>query len=250
MKRLVAFLAAMIMLAASAALAEDLSGLTDEELRTLLADICTEMNARGMSFSEETVVAEYGPVEEQEAVGDRLMQFGQSWFERSPKGMLELCDPEWKAEQEDPAAALAGLLQGAVPVGAVEVYYNRREGKDRWHLTYANEMDRGDGGEPVKMYYFIDMVRAEDGNWYLDPRSLEDCEILIGDELDRTLLFYVPEGGERYHLNQNCPAVNEKYLPMQGCFSGWELNEVPYRDLKPCNVCGAPQRREEEAPAE
>ena len=59
---------------------------------------------------------------------------------------------------------------------------------------------------------------------------------------DSTVLYYHPEGGEYYHVDQNCRLVNEKYLPLQGSFTYAELGDEAYKDLKPCNVCGAPRR--------
>ena len=58
------------------------------------------------------------------------------------------------------------------------------------------------------------------------------------------IIVYQPEGGEYYHLDQNCPRVHAKYLPLQGVFHLSELNDENYLNLKPCPVCGAPQRPE------
>lgn len=60
------------------------------------------------------------------------------------------------------------------------------------------------------------------------------------------VLYYQPTGGEYYHLNQNCPLVNPAFLPLQGNFLYSELNDEPYRELKRCEICGAPFRQENE----
>ena len=59
------------------------------------------------------------------------------------------------------------------------------------------------------------------------------------------VLYYQPSGGEYYHLDQNCRLVNPKYLPLEGCFLYSELDDEPYRDLKPCEICGAPVREKD-----
>ena len=60
------------------------------------------------------------------------------------------------------------------------------------------------------------------------------------------IVYYInPNGGIYYHLDQNCPRVHAKYLPLQGVFHLSELNEEPSLSLKPCQVCGAPQRPED-----
>ncbi len=44
-------------------------------------------------------------------------------------------------------------------------------------------------------------------------------------------LYYQPDGGEYYHLDQNCKRVHPKYLPLQDSFLYSELNDEAYRDL-------------------
>ena len=56
------------------------------------------------------------------------------------------------------------------------------------------------------------------------------------------MLYYVPEGGEKYHLDPECKTVHEKYTPMQGCFLYSQVGDPEYASLNPCPVCGAPQR--------
>ncbi len=62
--------------------------------------------------------------------------------------------------------------------------------------------------------------------------------------LNDTVLYYNLSGGQYYHLDQNCKLVNPKYLPLNGRFTYAQLGEEKYRDLKPCNICGAVFLRE------
>ncbi len=57
-----------------------------------------------------------------------------------------------------------------------------------------------------------------------------------------TLLYYIPEIGEFYHMFPNCPAVSIQHKPMQAHFTWAEVNDEPYRDLRPCSACGSPER--------
>lgn len=57
-----------------------------------------------------------------------------------------------------------------------------------------------------------------------------------------TVLYYNPDGGSRYHIDINCPSISPKYLPLSGRFSWEQVSEPAYRDLAPCNICGAPPR--------
>ncbi len=52
-----------------------------------------------------------------------------------------------------------------------------------------------------------------------------------------TVLYYNPDGGMHYHMDQNCKRVHEKYLPLGGQFTCAERNDEKYRPLTPCLVC-------------
>ena len=56
------------------------------------------------------------------------------------------------------------------------------------------------------------------------------------------VLYYNPDGGTKYHKDQNCKSTHAKYLPMKGHFTYAEVNDEKYAKLSPCNVCGAPLR--------
>lgn len=49
-------------------------------------------------------------------------------------------------------------------------------------------------------------------------------------------LFYLPGGGRFFHLNAQCRAVPEQYLPMTG-FESDLLGTEPYCGLIPCTYC-------------
>ena len=57
-----------------------------------------------------------------------------------------------------------------------------------------------------------------------------------------TILYYNPDGGSKYHLDQNCKSIHAKYLPLKGHFTYGEINKDEYKNLSPCNVCAAPLR--------
>ena len=54
-----------------------------------------------------------------------------------------------------------------------------------------------------------------------------------------TVLFYNPNGGSFYHLDQNCSRVGDKYLPLMGHFTYDQLNEGRYQVLKPWRTAQA-----------
>jgi len=75
----------------------------------------------------------------------------------------------------------------------------------------------------------------------MERRGLS-AEPKTASDLAEITLYYQPEGGNYYHLDQNCRGVNPMYLPLQDRFLYSDLNDEPYRDLQPCAICGAPVR--------
>lgn len=58
-------------------------------------------------------------------------------------------------------------------------------------------------------------------------------------------LFYNTTGGRYYHLNQKCPSIKEKFLPLKGTLSYSELDKPEFSKLKPCPACNPPIRKTE-----
>ena len=53
---------------------------------------------------------------------------------------------------------------------------------------------------------------------------------------DGTPLYYNPRGGTLYHAVADCASVKKKFLPLTA-FTYGELEDAPYRKLKPCPYC-------------
>jgi len=85
-------------------------------------------------------------------------------------------------------------------------------------------------------------------------RNLQrQSKVLIWDDLGRGLpppdpdlpVFYNPDGGRNYHLNQQCPGVKNRFLPLTGLVYA-ELFGPPFDSLTPCTTCDPPPRHEDE----
>ena len=82
-------------------------------------------------------------------------------------------------------------------------------------------------------------------------RDMKNIKIIIWDDDGRRLketaadapMYYNPDGGERFHTDQNCKSVKSRYLPMKGVAYG-ELARYPLTALTPCSICEAPERPE------
>jgi len=58
-------------------------------------------------------------------------------------------------------------------------------------------------------------------------------------------LYYNPDGGQYYHLDQNCRSIKDRYLPLKGEMTYAQLNHADYQHLTPCKSCNPPIRRDE-----
>lgn len=112
----------------------------------------------------------------------------------------------------------------------------------------------------IRSCYVID-IPASDwhyGNFYMYDADRRNCEAVLrrveekygssetlpGNEPMQPdpdlVLYYNPEGGSKYHVDQNCLSTSPQYLPFTGRFTWSEIHDDPYAGLMPCNVCGAP----------
>ena len=253
MKKLILILTAVTLLFSSAALAEDLSALTDGELLALYQNVEAEMGRRGLSSEQETEF-------EATTVRDRVVCFFSFWSANDLDDMLAICDSGWKAGLADPRTELFKILRNRTPLdleieSAAPIAGESPDGLSYYYVTVTSRLDRNNGTAPKQYRIRLLVRKEEDGLWYIDPTGLNDCEdaeaefpaeATAAPESDastdaaETVLYYQPSGGEYYHLDQNCKRVNPTFLPLQGSFLYSELNNEPYRSLKPCEICGAP----------
>ncbi|MBQ6399724.1 MAG: hypothetical protein IJI21_06360 [Clostridia bacterium] len=55
---------------------------------------------------------------------------------------------------------------------------------------------------------------------------------------DETVYWINPDGGRYYHLDQNCPSIHPRYLPLPVYLTKEEVADQPYGSLyAPCSVC-------------
>ena len=208
------------------------------------------------AVSLEQVAATTTPEVSDTETTDRLELFFRYWSANMQDEMLTLCAPSWQSSADNPKSALFYLLANRKPIDyTVEKVSGTSEDTSRT-VTVTSTIDRNNGKDPVKYRLSVLMVK-EGGVWYVDPQSLKTYE--EADTPDpaiqatpaptkapaanaNTVLYYNPDGGTKYHLDQNCKSTHAKYLPMKGHFTYAEINDAKYKNLSPCNVCAAPLR--------
>ena len=185
----------------------------------------------------------------------RLNQFFQYWQMNRLEEMVDMCSSSWRAGRENAKRDLFSVLQNRTPVDYMPEEYIRDPENGSVRIPLIATISRNNGKEPLKYRMNVSMIN-EDGIWYIDPESLryenvlQDPAIPGSDSVQtptpqtdgNTVLYYNPDGGRLYHLDPNCISIHSKYTPLQGTFSYSQVNEMPYAELEPCNVCGAPLR--------
>lgn len=259
MKKWLIILAAVMVVWTAAAFAENLSGMTDEELLDLYQDLLDEMAYRGLSAGQEAD-------DEQTSVTERVLSFFHAWNKNDFDEMLTLCDSGWKTANENPRMELFRIMANRTALSfeiesIQEIAGEGPDGLSYDMVTATSVLDRNNGMPPKKYRLRFLVRKEEDGLWYINPDGLDELEkaeeeipteatAVPGGDADAAMadpvLYYQPNGGEYYHLDQNCKCIHPTYLPLQGVFLYSELNDEPYRNLKPCEICGAPPAPESE----
>ena len=197
------------------------------------------------------------PDEMQSVAVKQLESFFYFWSVNNQDNMLSLCAPSWRKSVEEPKTALFSILANRIPIDYKSEKISGTDNDTVRTVTVTATIDKRNGRDPEK-YVFQVLMMKEDEQWYVDPASLKSYETTATEAPTanetatptvefvasaNTVLYYNPNGGERYHLDAYCKSANEKFLPFTGQFTYSQLNDPEYKDLVACNVCGAPLRQ-------
>ena len=170
MKRILAVLAAMTMLFASAALAEDYSAMTDEEVFDLYNEVLAEMIRRSEAAGEKIAMSD---PDEDKAIVKALISFIDAWNRGNFDYLLEHCSVEWKSRQENPGEALSAILQDRKPLIMEVQGYSEEEFTDTsrsLNIMVLMLMRYSDAVLPDLTHLRIGMIKDGD-HWNVDPES-------------------------------------------------------------------------------
>lgn len=195
----------------------------------------------------------------------RLEAFMTNWSGARIEDLVRLVQPSWASTQDNPSNRLFVLLGNRTPLSYTIEEISGSDNDSSRTVTMTANIDKNNGKDPT-LYRFMVLMVKEGGNWYVDPNSLAtNDEVTIQEETNtvnnsqnttaenwtiaprQTVtpappasqpLYYNPDGGSLYHLDQYCPSVYDEYLPLSGSFPYSELGN--HRDKTPCLRCGAP----------
>lgn len=187
----------------------------------------------------------------------QLKSFFYFWSVNNQDNMLTLCAPSWQSTVSEPKKALFSILQNRIPVDYEVKKISGTENDTARTVTVTAEIDKQNGRDTQKYSFQVIMLK-ENENWYVDPASLESnvVETTVASAVNvtntpvpapeeaspDTVLYYNPDGGTYYHIDQNCSSTKAKFLPFKGQFTFAEINDGDYAKLSPCTECGAPLR--------
>jgi len=197
----------------------------------------------------------------------RLTTFMTLWQVNNTPEMVSLVQPSWASQQENASSALFMVLANRTPE---EFTIEEISGSDQDNsrtVTMTATINKNNGKDP-SVYRFMILMVKEGGEWYVDPKTLatnDNVQTSSSSEENAvnakavvsvsatprttvtpappadTPLYYNESGGSFYHLDQYCPKVDSKYLPLTGTFAYRDLKQVMNeRGLVPCLKCNAP----------
>ena len=194
MKRILAVLAAIMMLFTTAALAEGFSALTDDELVKLYREVQAEIANRWAAeqeektedYAEPEIAADAaGPEnaadeeDEDKALIERMTGFFSAWNSEDYNDMVEFCSHGWGARQENIRASLFSILQNRKPLNVTaETVSGLPEDPVRL-VNVIVIMDYNNKKAPTKIRMSVEMIREDDGEWYLNPESLVSYKVVM-----------------------------------------------------------------------
>ena len=173
MKKIAALVILVVMLFTSAALADDLSSLSDAELINLGREVLDELERRQAGSREEAFSPVQVDTDEAHPALPQLVLFFDYWSRNQYDEMLGFCLPEWKEQCENPLFELFKILANRTPKSLSPEKISPSDPEDTvCTVTATAEIDRNNGTAPALYRLQIRMAKGADGLWYVDPESL------------------------------------------------------------------------------
>ncbi|MBQ7654912.1 MAG: hypothetical protein IJI53_00725 [Clostridia bacterium] len=193
----------------------------------------------------------------------RLNGFFDAWGKNQIQEILKYCSPAWINATSAPTNVLFQNLSGNLPLDwQVEADSGSDASASRVITVKAHFQD----GADISQYRLnVRMVKTNDV-WYVDPNSLDMVPVNEAAEQQasvqnsmvinttkaptvtadpnapKIVVYYNKEGkGKYYHADKICPAVASQWWPLEE-FSFDLINSQEYKNLLPCQKCGAPAR--------
>ncbi len=193
----------------------------------------------------------------------RLKGFFDAWGKNQIQEILKYCSPAWINATPAHTNVLFQSLSGNIPLDFEVENDNGSDANANRVITVKAHFQ--DGAETKAYRLNVRMVKTNDV-WYVDPNSLDLVPVneaaeqkasisnnmvintTIAPEVTKDpnepqiVVYYNKEGkGKYYHTDKHCPAVASQWWPLTE-FSFDLINSREFKNLLPCQKCGAPPR--------
>ncbi len=193
----------------------------------------------------------------------RLKGFFDAWGKNQIQEILKYCSPAWINATPAHTNVLFQSLSGNIPLDFEVENDNGSDANANRVITVKAYFQ--DGAETKAYRLNVRMVKTNDV-WYVDPNSLDLVPVneaaeqkasisnnmvintTIAPEVTKDpnepqiVVYYNKEGkGKYYHTDKHCPAVASQWWPLTE-FSFDLINSREFKNLLPCQKCGAPPR--------
>ena len=198
----------------------------------------------------------------------RLDGFFEAWMKNQIQVIRDYCSPAWINATVSPTNVLFQQLSGNIPVDYAIEEAGGSDGSSSRVITVRAYFP--DGAEVVPKRMNVRMVKTNEV-WYVVPNSLDtvpineeeeakaaSSQVYVGNlalgstkapvvtdppgtESDIKVYYNKAGKGKYSHVNRICPAVNSQWWPMEE-FSFSLINSQEFKNLIPCEKCGAPAR--------
>jgi len=198
-----------------------------------------------------------------------LVRFLECWQGGMVSDMVELTAKSWQQK--------ASFLTN----GAEQALYAQISGKKLESFTLDGEPTGTDNDtsrtinllcnvivkDEPRLIRYQALILREDNKWLVDPNSLMSGtrvdaatpgpgQVGFGESAteqptatpkptakpkSNLKLYYNPKGGEYYHAEAKCSAVNKRYYPLKS-FTYGAIHKSPQKNLSPCPSCNPPPR--------
>ena len=186
----------------------------------------------------------------------QVESFFYFWSVNKTENMLGLCAPSWISSVPNPQVALFSIQQNRTPSEYHVDKISGTENDNSRTVTVTSTINKNRVNTAPVQTRFSVVVLKESGVWYVDPRSLSSSiqetdtptpeptitatpEVTTNPNMK---LYYNSKGGTQYHLEEHCRAIHSKYYEYMRSFTWSQIDDEPYKDLQPCNICAAPLR--------
>ncbi len=217
-------------------------------------------NAPEVQAGVQYVPEAHAPSNDAEIALDNYLKM---WQQQNYEDMVQFTLPSWQAVQTSPARQLSWTHAGWILNGWTIMPTAITSVVDSATIVVTANLTKNTSVKTDLVQEYQAIIQNIDGKWYVDPDSMRsgipvvqatpnvatpatDTQVNEPASSPTTnpdlKLWYNPDGGKFYHLEQKCADIKESYYKLMKSFKFSQLSESTFAKLKPCPTCKAPKK--------